>query len=136
MGVRCAGIVHLPDFELIGVDEVEYRLLRLLDGVLQETDSFRRQNVNWKGFQLVESENSAVERDFGSHAGGVVNLFHAIGNHVTRVSPGRNLLFSVYSDCQPRGINEFRRERVLACIIVQTKYQQEASPKTRALSFG
>jgi len=39
----------------------------LFDGVLQVTDSFRRHNVNWKGFQIVESENTAVERDFSSH---------------------------------------------------------------------
>jgi hypothetical protein len=33
------GITHLPDFELIGSDVVEYRLLLLLDCVLQVIDS-------------------------------------------------------------------------------------------------
>jgi len=48
---------------------VERRLVLLLDGVLQVTNSLRRQNVNWKGFQIVESKNTAVERDFGGHRG-------------------------------------------------------------------
>jgi len=60
-------IVHLPDVELIGIDVGELILLLLLDCFLQVTDSFRERNVNRKGFRIGESEDEAVERDFGGH---------------------------------------------------------------------
>ena len=53
------GIAHLPDFELIGGDVVEYRLLLLLDCFLQVADSFRQQNVNRKGVCIVKADNPA-----------------------------------------------------------------------------
>ena len=65
---------------------VECHWIPLFDGVPQVTDSLRRQNVNWKGIQIVEPENTAIERDFGGHARGCGReCFAAIANHVTRM---------------------------------------------------
>jgi hypothetical protein len=66
-GHTAHGITHLPDFELIGSDVVEYRLLLLLDCVLQVIDSFRQRNVNQKGLRIVEAEDAAGKRAFGGY---------------------------------------------------------------------
>ena len=59
------GIAHLPDVEFTGIDVAERMLVLLLDCILQVTNSSRTQDVNWKAIRIVESENPAVERDFG-----------------------------------------------------------------------
>ena len=60
------GIVHLPDFELSEGDVVT-RGQHLLDYFPQVVDGFRKGNFNRNGVHNVESENPAVERDFGGH---------------------------------------------------------------------
>jgi len=47
---------------------VECHRLPLFDGVPQVTDSLRRQNINWKGIQIIKPENNVVERDFSGLA--------------------------------------------------------------------
>ena len=61
------GITHLPDFELIGGDVVENRLLLLLDCFLQVADSLRMQDVDRKGVCIVKADNPASERDVDGH---------------------------------------------------------------------
>ncbi|SRR6266849_5638297 len=60
-------IVHLPDFEFIRGEVVEFRLHLLLDCFLQVMDSFRTMDVNRKDVFIVESDNRAAGRDFCGH---------------------------------------------------------------------
>ena len=69
MGGTPRRITHLPDFKLIGGDVVEYRLLLLLDCLLQVTDGLRTHDINWKGVRIFKAGNPADERDFGGHVG-------------------------------------------------------------------
>ena len=65
-GGNAGGMFHLPDLELISIDMVEPILVLLSDRVLQVVNEVQGRNGNRKDVRIVQSENPAAERDFGS----------------------------------------------------------------------